>query len=260
MPAVSTIVVARLRTLGPIIISALFLTTVFIAEWQILPPRLIDQCLDRNVSRSSAPIVVVGVISADTLVRRPVPMHSDPQTELQLRRLTIHVENVLKGGPLPGAVAVYYFTWAGGFNGPRPLGLWRAGGRRVWWLRRDSGVLRTVCDGWDGCTMDVESGAHHDYRPDPQKSVDYALADLLLTRGEGTTSETGFASEISWGVPDQGLQGYVIEKLRRLALMEHGDVKESACKQLWIYSVDRIGDSLRVDAAGALREADCHVR
>jgi hypothetical protein len=106
--------------------------------------------------------------------------------------------------------------------------------------------------------MGVESGAHRGYVPDSQKSLDYALTDLLLTRGEGTINEIGFASEISWGVPDQGLQGYVVEKLRHLALTEHGEVKASACTLLWIYTVDRIDIRIRQDADHALHEADCH--
>ena len=86
--------------------------------------------LDRSMhmSRLLAPIAVVGVLSADTLVNRPVPMHSDPKFPLQLRRLTVQVENVLKGGPLPSLITVYYFTWAGGFDGPRRFGV-LAGGR-----------------------------------------------------------------------------------------------------------------------------------
>ena len=256
----STLMVTRLRTaVVPIVASALLIATAtLLIRLAVPPPRLVDQCDNSGESRPSAPIVVVGVLSADTLVSRPVPMHSDPKSPLQLRRLTVQVENVLKGGPLPDTITVYYFTWAGGFDGPSPLGFWRVGGRRLLWLRRDSGVLRTACDGWDGCTMGVESGAHRGYVPDSQKSLNYALTDLLLTRGEGTINEIGFASEISWGVPDQGLQGYVVEKLRHLALTEHGEVKASACTLLWIYTVDRIDIRIRQDADHALHEADCH--
>jgi hypothetical protein len=187
-------------------------------------------------------------------------MHSNPEYPLQLRRLTVRVENVLRGAPVPETIAVYYFTWAGGFDGPRPLGFWRLGGRRILWLRRDSGVLRTACDGWDYCTMSVQSGAHPGYRPDPRKRIDYAVADLILTRGDGAINEIEFANEVAWGVPDQGLQGYVVEKLRHLALTEHGGVKASACKLLWVYTVDLVDDSVHRDAGNALRDADCRCK
>jgi hypothetical protein len=187
-------------------------------------------------------------------------MHTDPDYPLQLRRVTVRVENVLKGEPIPDKIGVYYFTFAGGIDGPRPLGFWNVGGRRVFWLRQDSGVLRTACDGSDYCTMSVQSGAHLDYRPDPTKPIEYALADLLLTRGQGAVDDIGFASEITRGAPDQGLQGYVIEKLRGLATSEHGDIRSSACKQLWIYTVDRIAPSIRQTADDALQAASCQCK
>ena len=219
-------------------------------------PRLIDHCGD-EFSRDAAPIVVAAVVAADTLVRSPLPMHSDPTNPLQFRRLTLRVENVLKGAPIPDKVTVYYFTWAGGFDGPRPLGFWNVGARRIWWLQRESGVLRTACDGWDGCTIGVQSGAHPNYTSDSKRPINYALADLLLTRGEGPVDDNGFAGEIEWGVPDEGLQGYVVEKLRHLATTEHGAVKSSSCKLLWIYSVDRIAPTIRQDANNALHAASC---
>jgi len=221
------------------------------------PPHLVAQCDRKGDSKNTAPIVIAGVLVRDSLVHRPIPMHSDPKVPLQLRKVAVQVENVLKGGPVPKTVTVYYFSWAGGFDGPRPLGFWQVGGRRIFWLRRDSGSLRTACDGWDGCTMEVQSGSHLRYRPNPNKPLDYALADLLLTRGEGVVSEIGFATEIAQGVPDQGLQGYVVEKLRYLAVTERGDVKASACKLLWIYTVDRVDPKVRRDAENALHAGNC---
>jgi len=94
----------------------------------------------------SAPIVVVGAIESDTLVRGPAGVDRD----IQLRKLSVRIENVLRGDVIPEKTTVYYYTWAGAFNGPRPLGFWGVKGpinpvyRRVLWLRRDSGVLRTA--------------------------------------------------------------------------------------------------------------------
>jgi hypothetical protein len=58
-------------------------------------------------------------------------------------------------------------------------------------------------------------------------------------------------------VPDQGLQGYVVGKLQRLATSENGDIKSSACKLLWIYTVDRIAPSIRQEAERGLQAAGC---
>lgn len=185
----------------------------------------------------AAPIVVVGVIESDTLVRGPA--RSDGAL-VQLRKLKIRVENVLRGDAVGGAAIVYYFTWAGGFDGPKPLGIWNMPGhstpiyRRVLWLRRDSGVLRTACDGWDYCTMPANSGAHPSYRPDPNKPLGYALADMLLTRGEGVT-DTEFAAQVDWGAPSTIPEAYVVEKLQHLAATESPVVRAAACKQLSYY-------------------------
>jgi hypothetical protein len=226
---------------------------------QFSPLALVDQCDSKSNSRASAPIVVVGVLTSDILVRRPIPMHSSPHYPLQLRRLTLRVENVLKGAPVPEIISVYYFTWAGGFDGPRPLGFWRVGGRRILWLRMDVGVFRTVCDGWDGCTEGVASGAHPRYRRDPRKPLEYAFVDSRFTRGEGTIDETGFATELDWEAPDQvtGLQAYSIDKLRHLALTEGGEVKSSACRALWIYTVDLLKPAIHSAAENAMNAANC---
>ena len=143
-----------------------------------------------------------------------------------------------------------------GFDGPRPLGF-VGPSRRVLWLRKDEGVFRMACDGWDYCTTFVHSGAHPQYHADSGRSLDYALVDILLTRGQGAVDDLNFAGDIERGVPDQGLQGYVIEKLKHLALTESSDIRASACNYIWIYTRDRIGDDLRQQAKDSLQAAHC---
>lgn len=185
----------------------------------------------------AAPIVVVGAIQSDTLVRGPI--HSDGML-IQLRKLKVRVENVLRGDAVLKTTTVYYFTWAGAFNGPRPLGFWGVKGsinpvyRRILWLRRDSGVLRTACDGWDECTMPAESGTHPNYKPDPRKPLAYALADIFFTRGNGVT-DAEFARQVEWGAPSTVPEAYLFEKLQRLAATEVPAVRDAACKQLSYY-------------------------
>src|SRR5579864_84266 len=211
-------------------------------------PRLTELDEKANSQARLAPVVVVGMADIDALIGRPVPSRRDPGYPMQLHRVRVKIENVLKGSIGQQTIFVYYFGFAGGFEGPRPLGFGREPSRRILWLLRDGGVFRMACDGWDGCTMPVMSGAHTRYRADPRKSLDQALVDILLTRGEGEIDNVRFASEILRGTPDQGFQGYVIEKLGHLALMETSDVKSSACTQLWIYTQERIDSSLRQEA------------
>ena len=54
----------------------------------------------------------------------------------------------------------------------------------------------------DICMMYADSGSHPDYKTDPQKSLDQAVADIILTRGEGEIEESQFARAVEWCVPD----------------------------------------------------------
>ena len=122
----------RIRSVAaPVAASLLLLVVACCLTWKapgFSPSQLVDQCDREGESRDSAPIVVVGVLMSDTRVLGPVPGHSDRRSKLQLRKLQVKVENVLKGDATVGPAAVYYFTFAGGFDGPQPLGFWRAGG------------------------------------------------------------------------------------------------------------------------------------
>jgi hypothetical protein len=161
-------------------------------------PHLIEYDEQSNKQAHWAPLVVVGVVDSDQPVGQTLPSHDDLRYPMQLHQARVHLENVLRGSIDRRSVFVYYFRFASAFDGPWPLGFGRVPSRRVLWLRRDAVVLRMACDGWDGCTMFVESGAHPYYRADLSRSLDYALADLLLTRGERKIDGRRFASEIEW--------------------------------------------------------------
>ena len=238
-------------------LSTLFLIVVATAlEWPRppLPPRLVDQC-GREVDPRSAPVIIVGVIESDSVVLRPVPMHSDGRTPLQMRKMRVGIENVIRGEIKDEHVEVFYFTWGGGFDGPQPLGMWNVGSRRILWLRRDGAALRTACDGWDGCTWGVYSGSHPHLKIEPGESTDRALADVVLTRGEGQIDEARFAGAISRGAPAP--DSYLIEHYRRLAATERAGVKAAACEALWIFVQDR---SLRDMAEAGMQQANCRCR
>ncbi len=195
-------------------------------------PRLTPYSMQEPYERIfDAPIVVVGVFLSDTPVRQPVRSQRNDGYPMQLRKITVRLENVLRGNLEHGTVAVYYFACAGAYDGPIPLGSWRSGDRRIVWLRRDSAVLRTACDGPDSCKMPVRSGAHPHYNSDPKKTLGYALADIWFTRGEGT-NDAEFARGVDWGAPSTVPRAYLFEKLQRLAETEVPIVRVAACKQL----------------------------
>ena len=195
----------------------------------------------------AAPIVVVGAIESDTLVRGPI--HSDGML-IQLRKLKVRVENVLRGGAVLETTTIYYFTWAGAFNGPRPLGFWGVKGsinpvyRRILWLRKKP-VRRswTACDGWDECTMPAESGTHPNYKPDPRKPLAYALAGKIsFTRGNGVT-DAEFARQVN-GEHQHGAGSLPLRETSATPPTEVPVVRDAACKQLSYYRqkcVDTVG-------------------
>jgi hypothetical protein len=201
-----------------------------------------------------APLIVLGLAESDERIGRPVP--SPPHALLQLHKVTVHVENVLKGAVPEHTIAVYYFTFANLNEGWRFLIFRGEPERRVLWLRRDRGVYRMACD-CQNCTVRVESGAHPGYRPDPGTSLDQMKIDLLLTRGEGPVNSHRFAEEMSRAVGLTGMDGYTIEKLRNLALTESTEVKYTACEWLWSYSNWKIGNGLRESARDSVNAAGC---
>jgi hypothetical protein len=211
---------------------------------------------------ANASHVIVGVILSDTAVRHNIPMRSNPRIPLQLRKMMVQVENTLQGPEdLPEEpVPIYYFGWDGAFTGPRPLGIWDFSKRRILWVRRDSGLLRTTCDGRDYCTTGVASGSHRGYRPEPEKPLWHRVADILLTRGEGDIDERMFVRQLKWGTASQGIERYLVEKYRHLALTEKNDARGFACSHLWIIANDRIDPAARNAAADAMLDTNCRCR
>ena len=165
---------------------------------------------------------------------------------------------MLKGFLTDRTVFVYYFGFAGGIVGPRPLGFGPEPSRRILWLQRDSGVLRMACDGRDQCTMFVESGAHPQYKPEQGSPLGYALADILFTRGQGKINEDSFARDVAWGAPSTIPEDYLLKKFTRLALTEGPSIRAAACSQLWIYTQDgAAGAGSRRNAVQSMQNAGC---
>ena len=191
-------------------------------------PKLIPYEAQEYERIFDAPMVIVGRLISDAAAHGPVLDRGYP---IQLRKLKVRVENALRGSVATGEVLVYYFAPAGPYQGNVPLGRWPLGERRILWLRSDSGGLRTACDFRDECTMSVRSGAHPDYKPDSQKPLGYALADIWFTRGDGAT-DTDFAKGVDRGAPSTVPETYLFEKLQRLAATEVPVVRDAACRQL----------------------------
>jgi hypothetical protein len=184
----------------------------------------------------SVPIVIVGqILLADTVGR---PQREKNGLPVQLYRVTVHVENVLRGN-VQGDVAIYYFSGAKGLSiGSSGLlgmttnaGSWHLGDRIVFFLRREDGVLRTTCDFRRYCALQVYSGAHPEFRPDASKPLADNLVDLLLTRGERCTDKQMADAILKSRTPEIS-EAYAYQQLSQLAIKGPLEITRAACEML----------------------------
>ena len=173
-------------------------------------PRLVPYDERTNNSFRDAPLVILGLAADDRVVGRPVQSRS----ELQLHRVTVQVESVLRGTIPDRSILLYYFTLANLNVDWRFLIFHEAPVRRVLWLRKDHGVYRAACD-VQNCTVRIESGAHPGYHPTSAASLEQTLVDLSLTRGVGAVNNYRFVQEMGRYIGHLGLDAFTIDKLKK---------------------------------------------
>jgi len=174
------------------------------------------------VNLASAPVIIVGQILKHAYVGHPHPSRWYPDEPIQLCRITVRVENVLRGDVNAAVVAIYYLTSIRrgslarmGMTGRG--GQWQIGNRSVFFLVRDSGVLRTVYDTWAASTPAVLTGAHPDYKPQPGESISDSIIDILLDRGEGCDDAQWAHAILASTVKASNFDlAYTVRKLRQI--------------------------------------------
>lgn len=181
--------------------------------------------------RTAHATVVVATIHNDNPVGPVQTSSSQQRYNVQLHRLRIHIENVLRGRVPHRDLTVYYFHIAQAYDGVRPLGSWQKDSRWIFYLVEDAGVQRIACDVAGPCAVPVKSGAHNGYMPTLDNSLPSALADILLTAGSGVNDQ-----EFADGLPEAAAElpvGLSIVRLHQLA-SRGGVVRGSACSLLQI--------------------------
>lgn len=204
-------------------------------------PPLIDFPFDYKIN--SVPVIVVGTIQSHSRVGEP---HSSRWEQggtqsghLQLNRIIVRVENVLKGSGIPHELPVYYYVDLGIKEGPPIMGMadsggtWHIGDRKLFVLQSDAGVLRTVCDNWERCVPGIFTGAHPNLSESSGRPLGELIADFLLTRGQDCTDEGIIKSLVSEASLAYGYsKDYAVQRLQSIAATDHPGVRQQACEIL----------------------------
>jgi hypothetical protein len=150
--------------------------------------------LPRNERVAAIPIIIVGRVIRSVPVGVPHKDAWGTNHDYQLHRAVVQVENVLRGKVPTGTLDIYYFMDLRA-AGMRRLGTvqdggsWREEDREMFFLQENDGLLRTVCDTYAHCVLPVYSGRHDSAKPNSEAWIGDAIADILLTPGENSTTE-----------------------------------------------------------------------
>jgi len=183
----------------------------------------------------TAPNVVVGVVTSVAVIGEPQPARRDQKLLVQLTKVDIQVENVLRGD-VPRAPAHFYFFGYSdknpGYGGP-PLYRVSIGDRRVFFLVREMGELRSAADVFD-YTLFVASGSHKDLPFGKDTPLGDVIAEVLLSLGDGYDSaDMRSILPLSCRVLDQlSSRRHTVALLRKLLEARDRDLAVATCLYL----------------------------
>jgi hypothetical protein len=158
----------------------------FFASGSCAPtPRLIPYphplgIVDR-AERSS--LVLVGVVQSETTVRGGRYAEGPDSMPLELRRVGVHVEGIIKGQYEDRDLSFVYYHATGPWDGPAP-NLLVPGERAIFYLISDSGTLRATNDAYSSHT-EIVTGRHETQPATESDRVREMIARLLLLPGDG---------------------------------------------------------------------------
>lgn len=186
-----------------------------------------------------APVVLAGVVTSNEVLGPPRPAAAVPGLDLVPRRVSVAVEEVLRGATDASATFVYFESSPASAS-PNPFRKFRfgavAGQRYLFYLTADAGGLRAIGD--DGpYTLAIHSGkiqpvkltGSRDWTPEAGRQ----MAELLLTLRPGANSTTLAASlddyrGIAGRLASRALTAELLERLAR----EPGELGAAACVSL----------------------------
>lgn len=182
---------------------------------------------------SLVPAVRVGQVLRTSALDTPHRSKWDQRIPTQLNQVTVRVENVLKGSVKETELPIYYFRFPATYtyNGPALLGYWKSGERMMFFLQKDSGVFRTICDNYRDCVVPVLTGFHPAQNGETALDLIDKIQRILLSRGEKCSDEM-LLRAMSRPASLERQQQDLVRAFERLAIQETGVVRQGACKQL----------------------------
>jgi hypothetical protein len=135
------------------------------------------------------PVILVGQVLENSHAVAPPQISEWNGRLVQPWTVRVRVEQVLQGEVQPKEVAIFYFSDVGPGESPvaRVLGNLYTGHSEVFFLQRDNGKLRTICEGWRTCIMWVRTGTHYNFKTEPGLPIEDNIVRLFLTRGDQTS-------------------------------------------------------------------------
>ena len=132
-----------------------------------------------------------------------------------------------------GKVDIFYFRYMGSIaGGVRPLTLER-GDRDMFFLMREDGRLRTICNRWRTCCLaKVVTGPHPSFRRQPAKPINQAITDFLFERGIGINDKQMVDAIEQQQYSVKFGEEPMVATLQQLASSETPLVREAACESL----------------------------
>jgi hypothetical protein len=228
----------RTFVLTRLFIFLIFASAVLHIGCERVPPLVDYQKGSMGVGLETAPVIIVGQILNNRYVGRPHPSHWYPDDPMQLGRVTVRLENVLRGHIGEAEVPIYYLIGTRQMGHTR-MGMvgrgghWQIGDRAIFFLHWDSGVLRTVWDTWAYAAVPVLTGSHPSYKPRPGEPISKSVIDILLDSGqECDSAQWANAILVSTSKASTFDLAYTVRKLHQIAETYMPEARPAALGEL----------------------------
>lgn len=204
-------------------------------------PAIIDD-LDLKAARCTpparcylmAPIILVGMVKAVHQVGPTRPAIHVPQALLDPVELRVDVEQVVKGEANVGETSIFGFLYSS--KNTRYLGLPTfqptPGQRRLFFLRKDAGVLRLFRDVMEDYYLVLYSGEHPRLAERQPSEAGKTLAQLLLTPGKNPRPDNLASRLVDYVYIAQESAGtdYTVQLLSALMGDSHPSIRKAAAE------------------------------